>query len=238
MVAESPGHPGDDVDENSLKRRMLGAAVLIALAVIFLPLVFDGSGTESQFRSIEPLQMEPPYDAVILEEKIMSLPDGTPVIEFVEDGLLTLSESQEVAKQSAAVEKIEPARPVAAVAEPIRAKPSLPKQKVTAQLASVIEPVNVPVASAKEAVVRPNLVVDNAKWLIQIASFRDKINALGLRSDLKKEGHPVVVNVAEIAGDTIFRVFVGPIKGRDNANQIQSTIEKSLNRQTLLVKEK
>lgn len=237
MVAESPEHSGDDVDENGLKRRMLGAAVLIALAVIFLPLVFDGSGTESQFRSIEALQMEPPFDAVILEEKMMSLPDGTPVIEFVEDGRLTVSETQEVARQTPLVEKVITTRPVAAVAEPIAVKKQLPK-KVIAQETTVIPAAAVPSTTSSTPAERPDPVVDNGNWLIQIASFRDKINALGLRSDLKKEGHPVVVNVGEIAGDTIFRVFVGPIKGKRNANQVQSTIESSLNRQTLLVKEK
>lgn len=236
MVAESPGHPGDVVDENNLKRRMLGAAVLIALAVIFLPLVFDGSGTESQFRSIEPLQMEPPFDAVILQERTMSLPDGTPVIEFVEDDQLTLSEIKEVALQS---EKLENTRPVAAVAEPITARVKLSTVKQSTLGASVVaRPIVMPTTGAPEPTERPNPVLDKAIWLVQIASFRDKINALGLRSDLKNDGHPVVVKVVDIAGDTVFRVFVGPIKGKDNASQIQSTLENTLNRETLLVEEK
>ncbi len=232
MVAESQGHPGNSVDENSLKRRMLGAAVLIALAVIFLPLVFDGSGTESQFRSIEPLQMEAPYDATIFEEKTMSLVDGTPVIDFIEDNQLTLSEINEVSLQAERAKQNANTRPVAAVAEPITTQASQNKLK---QVNAVVKPVIEPNVVQPLPTANPQPVVDNSNWLIQIASFRDKINALGLRSDLKKDGHPVVVKVGDIAGDAIFRVFVGPIQGRDKASQAQTTLESNLNRETLLI---
>jgi len=43
-----------------LRQRLWGAAVLIALAVIILPLLLDGSGSESQFRRVERLREEPP----------------------------------------------------------------------------------------------------------------------------------------------------------------------------------
>lgn len=45
--------------ENKLRQRMWGAAVLIAIAVIGLPLLLDGAGTQSQFRRVERLQEEP-----------------------------------------------------------------------------------------------------------------------------------------------------------------------------------
>lgn len=49
-------------DDNSarLRRRLWGAAVLIAIAVIVLPLILDGGGSESQFRRVERLREEPP----------------------------------------------------------------------------------------------------------------------------------------------------------------------------------
>lgn len=43
-----------------LRQRLWGAAVLIAILVIVLPLVLDGSGSESQFRRVERLREEPP----------------------------------------------------------------------------------------------------------------------------------------------------------------------------------
>ncbi len=43
-----------------MRQRLWGAAVLIALAVIFLPLLLDGAGSESQYRRVESLREEPP----------------------------------------------------------------------------------------------------------------------------------------------------------------------------------
>lgn len=42
------------------RQRLWGAAVLIAVAVIVLPLLLDGAGSESQFRRVERLREEPP----------------------------------------------------------------------------------------------------------------------------------------------------------------------------------
>lgn len=54
----------DDLDQEErtarLRQRLWGAAVLIAILVIVLPLVLDGSGSESQFRRVERLREEPP----------------------------------------------------------------------------------------------------------------------------------------------------------------------------------
>lgn len=43
-----------------MRQRLWGAAVLIAMAVIFLPLLLDGAGSESQYRRVERLREEPP----------------------------------------------------------------------------------------------------------------------------------------------------------------------------------
>lgn len=51
-----------DPEERSvqLRQRLWGAAVLIAVLVIVLPLILDGSGSESQYRRVERLREEPP----------------------------------------------------------------------------------------------------------------------------------------------------------------------------------
>lgn len=63
-------------EDNSpkLRQRLWGAAVLIAIAVIVLPLLLDGAGSESQFRRVERLREEPP---AIVDT------DGTRVIQVV-----------------------------------------------------------------------------------------------------------------------------------------------------------
>jgi len=50
----------DDDEPSHFRQRLWGAAVLIAIAVIVLPLLLDGAGSESQFRRVERLREEPP----------------------------------------------------------------------------------------------------------------------------------------------------------------------------------
>ena len=50
----------EEDDSARLRRRLWGAAVLIAIAVIVLPWMLDGAGSESQFRRVEQLREEPP----------------------------------------------------------------------------------------------------------------------------------------------------------------------------------
>ncbi len=62
-----------------LRQRLWGAAVLIALAVIFLPLLLDGAGSESQYRRVERLREEPPR--VIREDgqsEVLAIPEAAP----------------------------------------------------------------------------------------------------------------------------------------------------------------
>ena len=51
--------PFEEDNSSRLRQRLWGAAVLIAIAVIVLPLLLDGAGSESQFRRVEQLREQP-----------------------------------------------------------------------------------------------------------------------------------------------------------------------------------
>ncbi len=220
MILESPvQQTADDLHDSRLKRRLLGTAVLIALAVIFLPLVFDGAGTESQFRSIEPLQMQPPFDLEVLQESAFpDLPDSQ-LIQFEQDeAIYRLSgEGKGVPRQTQDTDDIGPDGLRNSLSEN---RPVIATQ--TRRLQDTNEPESVKPVS---------------QWLIQAASFKDKINALSLRSELKKGAYPVEVKVGETNGQMVFRVFVGPIAGKDEAESVKSRLETKLKRQTLLLEQ-
>lgn len=65
-------------EEDVLKRRLLGAAVLIALAVIILPLILDGSGSESRFQVVEEIRKEPPR--IIDPNKKITVPEKSEIL--------------------------------------------------------------------------------------------------------------------------------------------------------------
>jgi len=49
----------DDDDQTRFRQRIWGAIVLFAIAIIVLPLLLDGAGSESQFRRVERLREAP-----------------------------------------------------------------------------------------------------------------------------------------------------------------------------------
>lgn len=69
---------------NRLRQRLWGAAVLIAIAVIVLPLLLDGAGSESQFRRVEQLREEPPAKELQLPTRSLTQPPSQPVREVKE----------------------------------------------------------------------------------------------------------------------------------------------------------
>ncbi len=220
-----------DEHDNRLKRRLMGTAVLIALSVIFLPLIFDGSGTESQFKAIEPLQMEPGFDTQSLEKVEFPALLNSPEIEFVEDKRIN---------------KLPGRRPASSVdLNNVRSAAQIMEPPVSSSTIAIPENKIVPKVSVNRKTSQAtSRDINNTKqrigkqsWLIQTASFEDKINALSLRSELKKSGFPVKVEVAELKGKSIFRVYVGPIIGKSEATRVRKDLERRFNIETLLALE-
>ena len=56
-----------------------------------------------------------------------------------------------------------------------------------------------------------------AGWVVQLGSFSNERNALGLRDRLVKKGYPAFVETSTSDGKRVSRVFVGPEKTRDEA---------------------
>ncbi len=74
--------PIQEDDSSQVRKRLWGAAVLIAIAVIILPLLLDGGGSESQFRRVESLRQEPP--AIVDTDgtrTVQEVPEMRPILE-------------------------------------------------------------------------------------------------------------------------------------------------------------
>jgi len=243
-------------DEDVLKRRLLGAAVFIALAVIILPLVLDGSGSESRFRRVEQLREEPPRIVdPAAEVKIPAksdiarpaMPDAdapatseSPVSDEKQaaDSQIKVKQKPEEEKNEETVSKKTPAAPVETVSsEPLEvpadeppeagSKPQQTEQQLPADSTSAAE-------SPVDDVV--DEVVESVAWVIQAGSFTDEINALTARDQLRDADFPAFVSQAESAGKFVFRVKVGPLSSRQQATRVQRKVE-SLMRQPTIIKQ-
>lgn len=182
-----------------LKKRLVGAIVLVALAVIFLPMLLDGSKRSGipMFGSNVPPR--PDYQTQTLD-----IPLEVPAAEEGEE-------------QTRVIDSPPPAEPAPdKPAKPAASAPPKPAPKPT-------PPVTTP-PSGEHA------------WAVQVGSFSRSDNALALRDKLRGRDYPAFVEEVVVGSDKTYRVRIGPLLQREEAEQLQAKLAKEQKLDGLVVR--
>lgn len=183
-----------------LKKRLVGAIVLVALAVIFVPMLLEGDKRSGipMFGSNVP---EPPENRVGMVDIPLQVPPPPAYAPVVVE--------RELPPEPAPAAAPEPVpAPVATPAPPPPPKPAAPVQPV--------KPADV--VTAKPAA--------GESWAVQVGSFSEQANAIRLRDSLRGKGYPAYVEQVKLASGTSYRVRVGPTLSRADAEAIQTKLAK------------
>jgi len=240
--------------DQELKQRLIGAAVITALAAIFVPMLFDDPIDESG-KSVNELKI-PDLPSKAQDVEIMPLPEKVedvatiPPVEkppepsptFVYEGedeadldmatrpRATISE-KDVASTKPKTKLAEP-EPMVAEEEDVSPLPHEPVTSVQTPPQRVLS-VETPAKSTKstsEHTSQPHSssAVENAvtRWYLNVGSFSKKSNATAMLENLKKQGF--AVSVKEVASDkgTIYKVRVGPMLDKAKAQEMKSKLAK------------
>ena len=189
--------------EQKLKQRLTGAIVLVALAVIFVPIILEGPDDDWTPRSHSiPEQPQMDYRAVMVLQLAEPMPAAEPRSGCVITEALGLEEAAPVAVQPPQAEQqsapaVEKAPvPVAAPPKPVKAAPA-------------------PVPPKPEKVAEPTI----KGWFVQVGSFGQEMNASGLRERLKSAGYDARLHKVAIGKGYAYRVLVGPSGSRAAAEK-------------------
>ena len=186
--------------DQMLKQRLIGAIVIIALAVIFIPMILEGPDDELSPRTQD---MPPPPTIDYQTEVELPMPEETaePSESFAdtttEQEVSAIPEPPMSEPEAGIVETEAPAKP----AEPAVAKPTSPA-----------------IPSRSTTSITPG------GWILQVGSFSQQANALSLRDRLKKSGYQASVKDVKAAGGTIHRVLVGPVSDRAAAEKLRNKL--------------
>ncbi len=188
--------------DKGLLQRMVGALVLIAIAVIFVPMLFNRQDDLRHVTVDAPSIPAAPVVAEIEMESVdvpepQSVPEG---FEIIEEGAEPDAAPPAVASAPAPIE------PVA----PTASAPATPEQPAPAKT----EP---PVAE-------PRLDNNNlpVSWSIQLASLSNRASAESLQQTLRSQGYNAYIRTA----DGMNRVFVGPLVERSEANRLRDVLQR------------
>ena len=186
-----------DLSDRALKERLIGAAVLVIVAVLVVPIFLDGPSTESEIVS-ESVTLPGQNDGERKQQTIV----------------LDRNRSQPVPTTQASV-------PRAAEPEP-QAEP--PAQQTTSRPTSAESPATEPEPEPAAAAATSS---ETGMWAVQLGSFADKDNAERLAADLRDKGYAAFLSQLQTDGGALQRVRVGPQKDRESAEQIAAQLAKT-----------
>lgn len=207
---------------------MVGAAVVVALAVIFVPMLFEDEPRDSAPSDQLAIPEEPSFEPDLKSEVFLGPQDS---------GIGGLDAEGERESRPLALPPPGDLDPAAAVAdipaettggrEPdADGEPTYPV--VEEQLpppvdAQVIEPP--PARSARDGM---------PSWVVQVASLRTPEAAGELEAKLRKAGFSAFVEQAEVRGKQYYRVRVGPEVDRANAERVAARLREQQKLDTLI----
>jgi DedD protein len=225
--------------DKALKQRLVGASVLIILAVIVLPMLLSGrSDTLKQ----ESRQIELPPKPEELSIETRRFPVGLP-------NKPTMAAVQEVADQQS-----EEAALVRSGSDSIAGPDEQTQSTVSSK--QIPDSVVDSVAAANEGQQAPAVVAkppavtsitlksgrdkgleveesasaspDSARYLVQVASFSSERNANALAARLRADQLPVLMDVVERTAGRMHRVRVGPYAERADADKVVVTLKSNM----------
>ncbi|HVL02410.1 MAG TPA: SPOR domain-containing protein [Dongiaceae bacterium] len=236
--------------EQNLKQRLVGALVLISLAVIFLPLVFD---RQQQRIDTEPYSI-PEKPALTLKSV-----DIEPLEQTAQEDLAKVTavakekqEQEEAAVQMQvdaeatspeAANQTSPQTPAQTPAQPAtqstataaKSNPPVPKAGPSPEVAAYIEQEK-KVDQALQTAPQSQTVNLADAWIIQVGAFSSQPNAEGLRDKLKAGGYPAFVKPIKVASGQMFKVYVGPEIRRHMVDQQKQQLEQKYQLKALILK--
>lgn len=206
--------------DKAYKQRMVGALVLVALAVIFLPMLFSRQDEQRQVIVQAPSAPQAPsVPQVQVEPVVVPEPQALPQEPVPSD--------DETADEQAPSAPIAPAAPVAPapVAKPVAPPAPVAKPAPTQPIAA---------APAKPDTTQSRVDANglSISWSVQLASLSSRASAESLQKTLRSQGYNAYIRTA----DGKNRVFVGPLIERAEADRLRDLLSRQQNLKGFVVR--
>ncbi|MBL3556796.1 MULTISPECIES: SPOR domain-containing protein [Marinobacter] len=209
---------------DGLKQRIIGALVLVSLAVIFVPMMFDEPHSERESTSIK-IPEEPPFPEV-----------DAPEPEVADAPAYRLEESANGEQQPTVPEPSfeEPPQQVSEVEAPEteapEPAPAVEEPEVVQQQTSEPEPEE-PVSEEDSAEFTRSL---EGAWVVQLGSFGSADNARNLRNKVRDKGYNSHLQQVTRGDAELTRVFSGPFAEKTEAEKAKQVLDKAFGLNSLV----
>jgi DedD protein len=209
--------------DKAYKQRMVGALVLVALAVIFLPMLFSRQDEQRQVTVEAPTAPQAPaVPKVQVEPVVVPEPQALPQEPVPSDDEIAQQEAPSTAiAPSVRVAPAPAAKPVAPAPAPVNKPTVAPSQPITA-------------APGKPDTTQSRVDANglSVSWSVQLASLSSRESAESLQKSLRSQGYNAYIRTA----DGKNRVFVGPLIERAEADRLRDLLSRQQNLKGFVVR--
>ena len=201
--------------DQGLKQRVVGAAVLMALGVIFIPLLLDQQTPDPVIEAPRPTITQPDIDF-------------NSRIEPIDDETLAALDQEFEQHYERAEDTLSPV--VSTAPEQTQSQATI--TQASEADADETQPQSTSDNEATDAKPRTGLTA----WVVQLGSFSSQKNAEALVEKLKKKKYPAYIEVIEENGTKAFRVRVGPQIAREGAQKIRDELYKEVDLKGMVIR--
>ncbi|WP_339806555.1 SPOR domain-containing protein [uncultured Marinobacter sp.] len=216
---------------DGLKQRIIGALVLISLAVIFVPMMFDEPHDERSVRSLD-IPEEPPFPTVDLPEPEQAGDNRAPDY-HIEEVATPSGPASAPAPDSSTDSAAAPA-PVPQVAPPTTEE--TPAPGADAPVASEPSSAEAPPAVAAESESPEFQRSLEGAWVLQLGSFGSQDNARRLRDNVRERGYGAHLQEVTRGDSLLIRVFSGPFAEKEEAERAKQILDEAFGVNSLVTR--
>ncbi|WP_286219804.1 SPOR domain-containing protein [Marinobacter apostichopi] len=227
---------------DGLKQRIIGALVLVSLAVIFVPMLFDEPHSERTSTTIK-IPEEPPFPEVTAPESDREEPPAysEPRPDNAEQPSVVSDDSGEAPDYRLVEEEAEPfsGAPESEVAQESEAAMSnapAPRDEPAEQVATEPEPAaeHSTGSQSKESESAEFTRSLDGAYVVQLGSFGNADNARRLRDQVRDKGYGSHLQKVERGDTTLTRVFSGPFSSKSDAEAAKRDLDESFSLNSLV----
>ena len=205
-----------------MKKRLVGAAILVSLFVIVTPMVLDPSRLEPAEKGASPI---PPAPTQAFPGRLLRLDEVSPPLTPPPAPPEAGAPFEEPTEPLPPPDTLPDLPPPGKGAKPAAPEAAPPGKAARAAAPEVAAPGKGAGPEATEAVPPAEARVGLAAWAVQLSSFANAANAIALRDALRGRGFVAFV---ETAPDKTTRVYLGPELQKTNAVLAQQRLARDL----------
>jgi len=197
------------------RHRIVGAIVLVTLAVILLPLILD-EHSNSTIASAKEDRQESQVQSVTTADSSTS---GTEKVVVKKLTLGKVATGSKVPESKPDAKTGDSSKPVAQT-QVVTKKVETPSAKTT-----VTRPESKPVQVAGS---HTSKISSDAHWAVQVGTFSNQTNVRRLKKQLEEHGFSVMFKDIKLKQGSAVRVRVGPYASRASADKAQDRIKQDI----------